>query len=114
MSFLLFILLSIAGPAWGCAGSCSSDADCAANPCRSCDTDYGICQDCCEFTEAIVCPATGCKWEYGECRNISGTSCGITLPETPKSHRAIFFIIVAGLALSVGGAWYRNRPKLKS
>ena len=100
LPLVLFLFLSINAPLLACSGACATDADCAGNACRYCDTEYGVCSDCCEYTEYSVCPQTACVWQYGECRNISGLSCGMSLPETPRNYRSIFFI---ALALATSG-----------
>jgi len=99
-TLLLFVFLCSAPQALACSGACTADADCSANACRYCDTDFEVCSDCCEFTEAITCPSI-CSWESGECRNISGNSCGVTVPETPRSYRFVFFVGIFLLSLAV-------------
>jgi len=110
--FLLVVFcfaLSVPQTALACTGSCSSDSDCSANPCRYCDTDFGRCADCCEFTDALDCPPA-CTWDAGslECRNISSLSCAIVIPESPKPYRNYFFYIaLAALVVIAGFGGYR-------
>lgn len=85
--------------AMACSGACSVDADCSANACRYCETDFGVCSDCCEFTESVNCPAA-CTWTGSECRNDSSTACGVIVPETPQKYRYLFFaLLVAGVSV---------------
>ncbi len=84
--------------ALACSGGCSNDGDCAANSCRYCETDFGVCSDCCEFTEAVNCPSA-CSWNGSECRNDSSIACGVIVPETPQKYRYLFFaLLVAGVS----------------
>lgn len=120
LAFVLFLtpfpaplLTGSSSTAWACSGSCASDSDCSGNACRYCDTDFGVCSDCCEFTEFITCPSA-CKWEYGECRNVSGTSCGISLPETKKSYRYLYFVGLVLLSAAAGGYFHFRRRRTAS
>lgn len=84
--------------AYACSGSCSSDADCSANVCKHCDVDFGVCADCCEYTDAVNCPPA-CTWNGSECRNDGSTACGVIVPETPQKYRYLFFaLLVAGVS----------------
>lgn len=88
---------AISVPSFACTGNCSSDTDCAAQTCKSCDLDFGVCTDCCEFTEAVNC-SSGCTWTGTECRNSAATACGVIVPETPHKYRYVFFaLLLAGV-----------------
>lgn len=109
---LWFGLLFSGTSALACSGTCASDADCSANSCRYCDTDFGRCADCCEYTEAVTCPGA-CAWEMGECRNATGFSCGIGVPETPRDYRNYFFVGIFAIVVGVM-IWIRRRRAVSS
>ncbi len=88
-----------------CSGTCAADSDCAAKSCVYCNTDFGVCSDCCEFVDAASCP-TACTFTSGECRNVAGTSC-VGLPEVPPSSpKYLDYILLLGL---VGIAWFGKK-----
>jgi hypothetical protein len=107
LPFLLLALSLSPQVAFACSQTCASDADCTG-ACAFCNTDFGICGDCCEFVDSITCPAA-CDWTGTECRNNSGTACGLALPETPKTFYRYFF--VAALISIIGLALFRRIRK---
>ncbi len=109
--FYLVLILALAWPAFdlgACSGSCSTDAQCSANPCRYCDTGPGACGDCCEYTEIATCPAA-CTWDApsAECRNEASTSCVVSVPELPQSKSG-FWLMLLLTALAMGYQIYRT------
>jgi len=93
-----------------CSGTCAADADCSAKTCVFCNTDFGVCSDCCEFVDSTSCPSA-CTWTNNECRNAVGTSC-TGLPETPESFpKYLYIVLLAGI---LGIAWFGKKRLSKT
>lgn len=116
LSFISLTSLLLLNPrlVFACAGACTVDADCSANPCRYCDTGFERCADCCEYVDQLNCPSA-CSWHAGssECRNDGSTACGVLVPETPSQFKTYFLIFI--LASLTGTAFYgKFRSKKKN
>lgn len=107
----MILMLLGALDAHACSGGCTSDVDCVGNACVYCDTDFGVCADCCEFTEQVICP-DACTWSSNECRNDVSVSCGIVIPETPQKSRYLFFTLILLGALGISA--YVGRRRLRA
>jgi hypothetical protein len=109
--FVLLLLFFYQNQAMGaCGGACSSDSDCSANACHYCDTDFGLCQDCCEFVDSFSCPSPACTWTGSECRNNASLSC-TGLAETPKTFWPYFYLLLFGGLLFF--AWWGRKRRVK-